>query len=127
MGIPRDSRAFDIVAVMIAVVIVGLLAAMAIPAYLKVRDETIYKAGLRGEVLNDKERVIFDRVAREHTKETGTPAPALVAPEPARVALRTFQTIVVGDRTYYLVPKQAYPQEIVVDGRNFWLVPTDGR
>lgn len=63
-NIPQNKKGFTLVEIMIVVVIIGLLAAMAIPAFTKVRENSQDKA-----IINNLRQIASG--AQQHFLETG--------------------------------------------------------
>lgn len=100
-------KAFTVVEIMIVVVIIGLLAAMAIPAFQKVKQASIEKQAkilnitpdeykYRNGMMNDEQMQEY-RLKSRQSDWSSTPAPA-----PA--------------------PIQTIPEEVIIDGRHYRLV-----
>lgn len=89
-------KAFTIVEVFIVLVIIGLLAAMAIPAFTKVRDAARQKAIL--EKARQEEVV---KVEKQVLPPSG---------------------FTIHNGKYYLIPKKYY-EEVRIDGETYFLVP----
>lgn len=125
-------HAWTLIETMIVVVIVGLLVAMAIPAFYKVRDNAIVKTVQGGgwETLSESQRARYRvlKASGEVARLTDTRATTQVVETPAYppadmpAITSPLQTIVVGDKRYVLVPKIT-AQETTIDGKVFWLVP----
>ena len=125
-------KAFTVVEVMIVVVIIGLLAAMAIPAFQKVKYSSLAKAYKNGQSLTTEERKYVIEYRSNHPKDFETETTASVEhtsvpatlPQFLGVTAKgdAFQTVVVEGKTYILVPKQD-AQESVIAGKTYWLIP----
>jgi hypothetical protein len=96
--------------ILIVVVILGLVAAMAIPAFEKVRRQSILKAGDRGEKLTPSQREVYREMKRTRKVDS----------QPVSVSL-PFEKVRVGDREFYLVRKPE--EQMQVNGEIYWLVP----
>ena len=101
-----SKKAFTLVEIMIVIVIIGLVAAMAIPAYQKIKGDSRKPKAYVGNVLP--------------RSEVSEPA---VTKEPTTNAAG-FQTLVVDGVVYYVVPKQDYPKEVEIGGSKYWLIPS---
>jgi prepilin-type N-terminal cleavage/methylation domain-containing protein len=105
----KNRKGFTVVEYMIVFVIVGLLAAMAIPAFQKVKVSTLAKQVASGGALsaNDEEFLknhissipteMLPRIPREYG---GTKDQIFVVPQ----SIRFDQTIILNGKTYGLVP-----------------------
>ena len=98
----KKNKAFNIVNVMIVVCIVGLLSAMTIPAFLKVRERQLVHAYQNGEKLT--------------LRQEQSIAGLIGGPKAS--------TISVNGKTYYLFPKNTPFEEIRLKGTVYILVPT---
>jgi type IV pilus assembly protein PilA len=101
----RSGKGFTLVEIMIVVVIIGLLAAMAIPAFQKVRANSQDKT-----VLNNMR--ILAAAADEYFMEYGTDTVAITSLIGSSAYVRAINT--VANESYPLVYTQATP--IVVTG-----------
>ncbi len=106
--------------IMIVVTIIGLLAAMLVPAIQKVREARITKAIKNGEKITPEQRKWYNEFMKDRRTRNGDVDTTSEVP----VALEgiPFQTLKVGDKVYVLVPKQN-AQETSIGGQTFWLVP----
>ena len=121
--------AFTLVEVMILVVVIGLVAAMAIPAFVKVRDGSIVKTVQGGgwDSLNEAQKARYRELVKSGAVTRLSPTVQVVTaaaypPADAPAVTSPLQTITVGDRRYVLVPK-VDAKETEIAGRTYWLVP----
>lgn len=105
-----------LVEVMIIVVIIGLLAAMAIPVFYRVKETSIERALREGREVNKEDRKwYFSRVKDMGGKETSTQ----VAPSGS-----SLQTVILDGKPFYLLPKDE-AEETRIAGKSYWLVPVN--
>jgi prepilin-type N-terminal cleavage/methylation domain-containing protein len=109
MRTTNKRKAFTIVEVVIVIIIIGLLAAMAIPAFHKVRVNSLAKAVASGQTISEKDadylRKYSSDIPREFLDkidvERGTQKSVIyVAPQ----TIKFDQTIILNGKTYGLVP-----------------------
>jgi len=97
-------KAFTLVEVMIIIIVIGLLAAMAIPAFHKVRINSLAKSVARGETISDEQR----RLLEDNLNHVNDDLRAKItrrAPSVVEISVDNFQTIVINGKTYKLVPQ----------------------
>lgn len=104
----------DLIEVMIIIVIIGLLAAMAIPAYLKVKETNIAKAIQRGDKVSREDRAWY-----EGKKNRGTKVEPKETPSPADASV---PIVTLDNKRFYLVLKDE-AQETRINGKTYWLIP----
>lgn len=125
---PHAHSVFTIVEIMIVIVIIGLLTAMAIPAFVMVRQASIEKAMKHGEYVTDAQRqYVRDRRAAGHytsvyPKDSDGDAPERQERKvPATPGLKTLESNGV---RYYLIPKtSSYPNEMTIGSDTYYMVP----
>lgn len=119
----RPHSAFTLVEAMIIIVILGLLAVMAIPAYWKVRDNSIMHMAERGEHLNESQLKRYREIRREKdAEEDKNPSSAPAERVTPSRSVGPFQRVQIDGSTFYLVPKQD-AKETEIAGKVFWLIP----
>ncbi len=130
-------RAFTLVEVVIVIVIIGLLAAMAIPAFQKVRATAIIKMVSQGrwDELDVDQKATYQEIQKKHpdwiSKNNDAPttptAPAPVDPgSPQWKGTMMFQHLTVRGKEFALVPK-VDASETTIAGVTYWLVPLESQ
>lgn len=120
----RSTKAFTFVEIMIVMVIIGLLAAMAIPAIQKVRYSTVEKAVKRGEATPEQRLWYYKhhwtvekrKKAQEDSRVLDQDSVINVS-EPGLI-----QKLEIDGKTFVLVPK-VEARETEIAGKVYWLVP----
>jgi prepilin-type N-terminal cleavage/methylation domain-containing protein len=124
----RTTSAFTVVEIMIVIVIIGMLAAMAIPAFMRVRVASLEKAAAQGRTLTEDERQylrdhrsMMSKPARSERSDDEVQTPMRAARTPATPSLKTLTSNGI---QYYLVPKTSgYPAELTIGSDTYYMVP----
>lgn len=118
----KKNRAFTLMEGMIVVAIAGLLAAMAIPAFVKVRDSSIVKRGDAGQV-QDWNKETWDRYRKLKAEQPGASrAPANSSPPSPSFSSLQYKRLTIEGKTYILVPKQIVG-ESQIEGQHYYIIP----
>lgn len=126
----KSNRAFTFVEIMIVVVIIGLIAAMAIPAIQKVKASSIKKRIDAGMIVTREERQYvkdhYSRSADEKRKEESASSEVRAEETHSLLdgkrVLTNFQILELDGQKYVLVPK-IDAKETEIAGKVYWLVP----
>jgi prepilin-type N-terminal cleavage/methylation domain-containing protein len=121
----KTSRsAFTFVEIMIVVVILGLLAAMAIPAFIKVGDNSIIKKHDSGVLLSRTEQVRYEealsRTGSSHIKASRTGGSFQAEPSNT---LGQYGTMDINGEKYFMVPADRIKSKTEINGTYYYLVP----
>lgn len=116
----KTNRAFTVMEMIIIVVIIGLLAAMAIPAFQRVRYSVIEKALQHGESITQAQRQYYWEYRKDHPELIKSP-PNNESSAPSSEP--SFQRVTIEGKSYYLILKQDV-KETEIAGRTFWLIPS---
>lgn len=91
------TKAFTLTEMMICTVLFGLIVAMAIPAFQKVRHSSLKRMVERGERLTPEQTEAYRNLRKRFEKKTSTNKVELE---------KNYQEIIIDGRTFYLVPKE---------------------
>lgn len=123
-----NRRAFTLVEIIIVVIIIGLLSAMLIPAFQKVRRDSIIKAvqvhGLSSLTPDQKEMYrewVKDGTVETYWKQNKRPTPT-VAATPVEETTTNIITDSTDGKRYYLIPRSK-AKEATIAGESYFLVP----
>ena len=105
-------KAFTIVEIMIVVVILGLLAAMVIPAVQKVRENAVVKKVEKGMKLSDGEKVIY----KEYLDNGGKKVSKGNTDEVEK-------SVDVKSNGYIVIKNKNDIKEVQINGETVYLVP----
>lgn len=98
----KTKKGFTLVEIMIVMVIIGLLAAMTIPAYTKIKYNSIRRDITAGVVVTDAQYKWY----KEYRKENPRQVEAEKKPDNQNnVEAEKIDTIVINGKTYKLVPQ----------------------
>lgn len=117
----RSNIGFTLVEWMIVVVIIGLLAAMAIPAFQKVREASIMKAGDRGDV-QGWDASTWELYRKAKASQVAAGRPERSSEMPASSFLTGYSRLTIEGKSYILIPKGEVG-ETKVGSQVFVLVP----
>lgn len=107
----NKTKGFTVVEYLIVFTIVGLLAAMAIPAFQKVKVDSIAKAVASGRTVSDSQYNYLKENLRSVNSDLLQRLPAdltgqsVVRQPVVQVPVENFQTIVINGKIYRLVPQ----------------------
>jgi len=104
----KNNKGVQLVEIMIVVVIIGLLAAMAIPVYQKVRETSIVNAYRNGEKLTPVQVEIARKAIADESTST---LPRMAT-----------NTVTIGGTKYILIHEGAVLKTTEFDGRTFLVV-----
>lgn len=90
-------KGFTLVEMTIVIIIIGLLAGMAIPAFQKVRQSSLVKAYEKGQKLTKEELVIVSDFYKNH--------PENIKRSRRSSDVEEYKTIIIDGKTYKLVPE----------------------
>ncbi len=117
----KNNKGFELAELMIIVFIIGLLAAMAIPAFQKIRYTSVEKAIVNGDKVDASTRKWYYEHAwtiekRNKGKEKSKSPEVIDVTEPGLV-----QKIEIDGKVFILVPKTE-ASETEIAGKIYWLV-----
>lgn len=122
----NTTKGLTLVEIVIVLVIIGLLAAMAIPAYMKVRDASVVAKARRGETLTESERERYKNAMKRpwvkgaESKQETDPQEKK---DPVVPALSLESKAQTPSAAFYFIRSDLPIEKVMIGGKEYLMIP----